>query len=187
MKWFLPWIVLLVAACSSSGSIEYPEVKLNSGRLEAVVVDRRTGDISPIKPPRVLERDEKDTYAEIFPKDAVTSQLQERLARLQSSGSTHVVFEVSVERADATLFSHYTDEFVRYDVTLRVEVRTENGHVLNRGTTSAWRQLPKEQATDEVRTRTHVEAALAAFDQYFADEERLEALNASLAAAEKSH
>jgi hypothetical protein len=186
MKRLLPWLFCLIAACSTDGVIEYPKVQLHSAHLDLVIVDHRKGPVSTIKPPRVLERDETETYAEVFPADAVASHLEERLARLRSTGGTKVLFEVSVERADATIFSHYVDEFVRYDVTLRVEVRTENGHVLNRGKTSAWRKLPREQATDEVRVRTHVEAAVAAFDQYFADEDRLNALNASLAAAEKS-
>lgn len=182
------WSVLfpLIAACSGSGAIEYPDVKLNSPNVDVMVEDHRAGKISSIKPPRALERDETETYAEVFPADRVTSHLRERLQRLQSSGNTPLLFSVSVERADATLFSHYTSEFVRYDVTLRVEVRTEKGQMLNRGTTSAWRKIPKEEASDEKRTQTHVEAALAAFDQYFADEDRLAAINASLAAAEKS-
>lgn len=182
------WSVLfpLVVACSSGGAIEYPDVQLNSASVDVTVVDHRTGKISSIKAPRALERDETETYAEVFPSDRVVSHLRERLQRLQSSGPTPLLFSVSVERADATLFGHYMSEFVRYDVTLRVEVRTKNGQMLNRGTTSAWRQIPKEEATDARRTETHVEAALAAFDQYFADEDRLEAINASLAAAEKS-
>lgn len=181
--WF---VLLLLTGCASNGAIEYPEVKLHSAHLDVLVEDRRTGTISSIKE-RNLERDERDTYAEMFPKDAVVSHLKERLQRLQSSGATPVLFEVSVERADVTQFSHYKSEFVRYDVTLRVEVRTEKGQVLNHGKTSAWRQIPKEEATEARRTQTHVEAALAAFDQYFANEDRLEALNQSLAAAEKSH
>jgi hypothetical protein len=176
----------LLVACSGNGAIVYPDVKLDSAKVEVIIDDHRAGKISSIKAPRALERDESETYAEVFPTDRVVSHLRERLQRLQSSGSTPILFSVSVERADATLFSHYTSEFVRYDVTLRVEVRTEKGQMLNRGTTSAWRKIPKEEATDARRTETHVEAALAAFDQYFADEDRLEAINASLAAAEKS-
>lgn len=182
--WFL--VLLLQATCCGSGAIEYPDVKLASANLDVLVEDQRTGPISSVKAPRALERDERETYAEVFPAERVAAKLQERLGSLRSSGRTPLLFVVSVQRADATLFSHYTEEFVRYDVTLKVEVRTGTGQILNRGTTSAWRKLPKEQATDEIRTNTHVEAALAAFDQYFADEERLEALNQSLAAAEKS-
>ncbi len=182
------WILALplFVACSSGAHIEYPDVKLQTAKLDLLVEDGRTGEISGIKPPRALERDESETYAEVFPADRVASHLRERLQGLRSNGATPVVFTVSVERADATLFSHYTSEFVRYDVTLRVEVRTESGQLLNRGKTSAWRKIPKEEASDARRTETHVEAALAAFDQYFADEDRLEAINASLAAAEKS-
>jgi hypothetical protein len=176
----------LLLACSGNGAIVYPDVKLDSSKLDVVLEDHRAGKIAQIKAPRALERDETETYAEVFPTDRVVSHIRERLHRLQSSGSTPLLFLVSVERADATLFSHYTSEFVRYDVTLRVEVRTEKGQMLNRGTTSAWRKIPKEEATDTRRTETHVEAALAAFDQYFADEDRLEAINVSLAAAEKS-
>jgi hypothetical protein len=183
----LPWLVLLIAACSGSGGpAAYPDVKLNSAHLELVLTDHRTGPISTMKEPSALERDEEVTYAEEFPADAVSAQLKERLARLQSSGATKVVFHVFVERADATIFSHYVNEFVKYEVTLRVEVRTERGQLLNRGKTSAWRQLPREEASDARRKQAHVEAAVAAFDQYFADEDRLEALNENLAAAEKS-
>jgi len=182
------WSVLLplLVACSGNRDISYPDVQLNSAKLDVSLEDQRTGTISSIKPPRALERDERETYAEVFPPELVMSHLRTRLERLRSSGPTPVVFSVFVVRADATLFSHYMSEFVRYDVTLRVEVRTEKGHLLNRGTTSAWRQIPKEEATNSRRTEAHVEAALAAFDQYFADEDRLEAINASLAAAEKS-
>lgn len=187
MSRLLPWFFLLIAACSGGGgAIAYPDVKLNSAHLELLLTDHRTGPISTMKEPSALERDESVTYAEEFPSDVVSAQLEQRLARLQSSGGSKVVFNVFVERADATIFSHYVDEFVRYDVTLRVEVRTEAGHLLNRGKTSAWRQLPREEASDARRKQAHAEAAIAAFDQYFADEDRLEAVNENLAAAEKS-
>lgn len=186
MSRLLPWLFLLVAACSGGGPAAYPDVKLNSAHLELLLTDHRTGSISTMKEPSALERDESLTYAEEFPAHAVSAQLKERLARLQSNGGSKVVFHVFVERADATIFSHYVNEFVKYDVTLRVEVRTESGQLLNRGKTSAWRQLPREEASDARRKQAHTEAAVAAFDQYFADEDRLNAVNENLAAAEKS-
>lgn len=178
--------LLALAACTTRGEIEYPEVDLATPQIQLHVTDQRTGTLHQVRDRGRLDRDERETFPEQFPRAAFVPRVEARLQALTSQGPQPLDIEVSVQRADVTFFSHYRDEFVRYDVTLRVVTKARSGEVLNRGTTSAWRQLPKEKATPGSRLDAHVGAALDAFDQYFADEARLEQINENLAALEKT-
>lgn len=173
-------------ACASGSAIEYPDVQLATPKIELHVDDVRHETREIIGDRGPLERDERDSFAERFPTDAFVPRVQARLDALASQGHQPLDVEVTVERADVTFFSKYRDEFVRYDVTLRVVTKARSGELLNRGRTSAWRQIPKEKATTAARLDAHVGAALDAFDRYFSDESRLEHINENLAALEKT-
>lgn len=175
-----------IGGCSSTGAAEYPEERLSTARLELMVEDNRPEKSSDLNNLGALERDETHTFPVVLNADALVARLGSRVAQLRGNGDIPVVVKIEVQRSDATYFSHYTDEFVRYDVALQFEVRGPNGALLGKGKGGAWRKLPREEATNKARADAQMAAALEAFDRYFADEGRLRAMNLELESLEKS-
>lgn len=173
-------LALWALACANPSEPDYPEVRLATGQLDLLLEDNRPERSTDFNNPGALERDESHTFAAILPLHALTSRLQSRLTRLRGSGDVPVVVRVEVVRSDATYFSHYTDEFVRYDVALRFEVRGPDGAQLGKGKGGAWRKLPREDATDAARKEAQIQAALEAFDLYFGNERTLQGINIEL-------
>jgi hypothetical protein len=186
----LRWCLLLVASSSvacAGGGPQYPEVRVATSDLKLLVDDRRPEKSSDFKSLGALERDEKYTFPVLLRADALLQRLEGRVARLRGSGNVPVVVRIEVQRCDATYFSHYTDEFVRYDVGLHFEVRGPNGALLGKGKGSAWRQIPREEATEAARAEAQMGAALEAFDLYFAHEGHLTGINLELRSLANAH
>ncbi len=186
MRLFLFLLLVGVSACSGTGPAEYPEVRLGSAQLELMVQDQRSEKSPDLNNLGALERDETHTFPVILPADTLTTRLASRVAQLRGSGDLPLLLQIEVLRSDATYFSHYTDEFVRYDVTLHFEVRGPNGELLGKGKGGAWRKIPREEATDAARAEAQMAAALEAFDHYFAHEGHLQAINVELESLKKA-
>lgn len=172
--------------CGNSQPAEYPDVKLATSSLELLVDDNRPEKSNDHGNVGALERDESHTFAVILPPDTLVARLGDRVAQLRGAGNVPVVVKIEVLRSDVTYFSHYTDEFVRFDVTLHFEVRGPNGALLGKGKGGAWRKLPREEATPEKRAEAQMQAALEAFDRYFAHEGHLRGINLELESLEKA-
>jgi hypothetical protein len=168
------------AACSNTGAPAYPEVRISSAKLDFVIDDHRPEKSVDLNSLGALERDESHTFPVVLPKDALLTRLESRIAQLRGNGDIPVLVTIEVLQSDATYFSHYIDEFVRYDVTLRFTVRGPNGALLGRGKGGAWRKIPRDEATEKARSDAQMAAAVEAFDRYFAHEGHLNGINLEL-------
>jgi hypothetical protein len=92
-----------------------------------------------------------------------------------------------VERADLTFRNDSGGDAVRYDVSLAFRIETKDRLLIQKGKGHSAQELPADEATPEEMQRVFLVAALNAFDQYFAEEDTLERLNANVDSYLKSH
>jgi hypothetical protein len=171
---------LAASGCSSNlGPAEYPELKVRSKGFELKLTDSRREytELYTVMP--TLDRDEESTYAQPVPGD-LQAALQARLARVSAGAGPTLVVHAEVRRVDVTFYNDARGDYARHDVAVAFRVTTQSGALLDKGVGGAFRELPREDATAAQLESSLRECALAAIDQYWANEETLETLNAQL-------
>lgn len=146
---------------------EYPDVKLSSREITAVVVDARPPGADPTE--RQLE----------LPA-SFEQKVQARLASLASGKGSTLGVIVTVAAADELPIVDQRGEMVRVRVRLEFEIKLPDGPVLRRAQAESTSDLPPDEATPEEVAYVLDATAIDAFDRYFADAGVLRALNREL-------
>lgn len=165
---------------------EYPDVQVRAAVMELSIEEARKEVLERVTVVNKMYQGEQRTFSQPLP-DGFEAGVRKRLDRLTGKRGLEVNVVVSVVRADLTFQNDIDGDTARYDVTLALAVKTEGGTTLQKGKGSSLQQIPAKEATDKEMQRVFLVAALNAFDQYFADEETLERLNANIESYLKSH
>jgi hypothetical protein len=156
---------------------EYPDVKLRATSVQLDLTDPRKNLDMPISEPMRMDRGVEDTYLQQVPTN-FEAWAKEKVEKLISGSGPALRVHVEVRRSDVTFYNDpQRGDFTRYDVVLGFRVTTASGALLDKGRGGAWQELPNEKATPTAMRRLHAQTAVAAFDQYFANEETTETIN----------
>jgi hypothetical protein len=165
---------------------EYPEIQVRAAVMELSIEEARKEVLQRVVEANKLYQGEQVTFSQPLP-EGFEAGVRKRLDGLTGKSGLNVNVVVSVERADLTFRNDIDGDSVRYDVTLSLAVKTEGGTTLQKGKGSSSQEVPTKEATGKEMQRVFLVAALNAFDQYFAEEETLERLNANIDSYLKSH
>jgi len=164
---------LLALACRVPRQVhptrQYPDVKLDSREVNAVVVDARPPNNDP-------------TVRQLSLPESFDPTVQARLAALASGVGPPLGVIVTVVAADEEPIVDARGPMTRVRVRLELEMKLRDGLVLRRATTESRSDLPPDEATPEEVAFVLDATAIDAFDRYFADADIINALNRELAA-----
>ncbi len=167
-------------ACAGGHSpAEYPEVKLSAMALELNIQDPRTEFYETVTEPSDETELGEERFAQRLPETFEQKAIQ-RLEKICSNDGPTLKVEATVKKADAIFRVEQVGKFVRYEVKLSFKVTTESGALLDRGSGTAWQEIPEREMNEANLAKTYEATALEALDNYFADEDVLEKINSQL-------
>lgn len=148
---------------------EYPSVKIEARALELSVTDPRPANTDPGIRELTLAAD-------------FEPRARARLASLLSGQGPELAVTLLLDQLQATDIVDARGEMTRVACRFEIEIRVKDGPVVRRGETQSTADLPREEANGEELAFLAGSTADDAFDRYFADAGRLEALNRELQA-----
>lgn len=179
---------LLAVQCGGvpAQDAEYPDTKVRSGVMALEIEEARKEVLETIREVNKLYRNEQVTFTQPLP-PGFESGTRSRLDRLEGGSGLELRVRAIVERADLTFRNDSDGDAVRYDVSLGFRIETNSRKLIQKGKGHSSQELPANEATAEEMQRVFLAVALNAFDQYFADEDTLERLNANIESYLKTH
>jgi len=169
------FVLLLSSACavntgSPHSAAEYPtDVKLEAESVELSVIDPRNAKDVP-------DGTDSLTFPSAFQADASA-----RLQRILSKKGLAFKVDVAVVRSDAQKVDTQQGPKLHIEVVLKFELKGPDNTVVKHGRGQSWAEIPEAQISDASVTETLQSTALNAFDQYWADEDTLQAINENIA------
>lgn len=177
----LSWMSLGWMGCSTGPQpAKYPDLKLNVISLELTIDDPRKRLYDTVTESSDVTELGEERYSQQLPSTFEQAAVQ-RLAKISSGDGPNLKVIATVRQADVTFRNELRGNFARFDVRLSFKVTTQSGALLDKGRGVAWQELPEREMNAESLAGTYRATALAAFDQYFADEEILRTINSQLA------
>lgn len=168
----------LVSGCSVPRQVHeprpYPEIRVDSSRIELHVLDARPGNVPP-------------SVQQLALPVSFSASAQARLNGVLSGHGPALDVTLHVVAADQVELLDARGEMTRVRVKLSLEVSVKDGPVLRHAESESSSDLPRDEATDEEVAFVLEATALDAFDRYFARLDTLLSINRDIAAYANRH
>jgi hypothetical protein len=164
--------MLLASSCRVSRQVheprEYPETKIESSEIYAVLVDARVSAGDP-------------TIRQLSLPNDFEAKVSQRLASLASASGAPLGVVITVAAADEIELVDARGPMTRVLVRFDLEFKLKDGVVIRRAETQSSSDLPRDEATADEVAFVLRSTAIDAIDRYFSDPAVLASLNRELA------